>query len=146
MTVNGLRLPDAYVQVVTTGRLDRPTGAWPLRSGRDAFGHALATELHEVYGTADEIERRTAELPTGFEPNGVYGESLAEMAGPGAIPDIVDFRGVLCVGMSYDDAPFCLDYRAVAGEPRVIWWADVYWRVVAPDFAAFLTLFDLDTA
>ncbi len=63
--------------------------------------------------------------------------------GPGAIPDIVDFRGVVCFGMSGDGAPFCFDSRERGTEPRVIWWDDVYWRVVAPDFASFLPLFDL---
>ena len=145
MIVNGLRLPDSFVQAAESGLLRRGTTAWPLRSARDAFGQELETELHEVYDMPAEIARRTAELPTGFEPNGVYGESLPEMAGPGAIPDVVDFRGVLCFGASFDDAPFCFDYRGGA-EPSVIWWAGVYWRVVAPDFASFLSLFDVPEA
>ena len=114
-----------------------------MRSNCDAFGQFLETELGEVYDTPAKIERETAELPVGFEPKGGYGESRAELAGPGAIPDIVDFSGVLCIGMSGDGAPFCLDYRGAQTEPRVIWWDDVYWRVVAPDFASFLALFDL---
>ena len=67
-------------------------------------------------------------LPVGFEPNGAYGESLPEMAGPSAIPDIVDFDGVVCFGISGDGAPFCFDYRGSGAEPRIIWWDDVYWR------------------
>ena len=49
----------------------------------------------------------------------------------------------MCFGMSGDGAPFCFDSRERGTEPRVIWWDDVYWRVVAPDFASFLSLLDL---
>jgi len=146
MIVNNLRLPDAFLRVVGSGALKREVGSWQLRSSCDAFGQYLETEIAEVYDTATKIERETAELPIGFEPNEVYGESRSETAGPGAIPDIVDFDGVLCIGMSGDGAPFCLDYRGGEGEPCVIWWDDVYWRVVAPDFASFLSLFDLQYA
>ena len=144
MTVNGFRLPDSFLQAVLSCSLKREVGSWQLRSDRDDFGKPLETELAEVYDTTTVIERETAKLLVGFEPNGVYGESLAEFVGPGAIPDIVDFVGVVCFGMSGDGSPFCLDYRSREGEPRVIWWDDVYWRVVALDFASFLSLFDLE--
>ena len=146
MTVNGHRLPAAFLRALASGSLRWEVGPCPLRSGRDAFGLPLQTELAEVYDTPEAIGRATADLPVGFEPNGVYGASLPEMAGPGAIPDIVDFGGVVCFGVSGDDAPFCFDYRGGGAEPRVIWWNDVYWRVVAPDFASFLSLFDLPDA
>ena len=146
MTVNGHRLPASFVRAVMSGVLAWEVGPCPLRSGQDAFGRPLETELAEVYTTPEAIGRATAELPVGFEPNGVYGESLPEMAGPGAIPDVVDFAGVVCFGVAGDDAPFCFDYRPGGAEPRVIWWADAYWRVVAPDFARFLALFALPDA
>ena len=142
MTVNGLTLPETFRIASASGLLRRGVEAWRLIDNRDAFGREWETELHDVYDTAEEIERRTAELPTGFEPNGVYGASLPEMAGPGAIPDVVDFHGVLCFGASFDDAPFCFDYRGGA-DPSVIWWADGYWRLVAPDFGCFLSLFEI---
>ena len=61
-------------------------------------------ELVESMLGAGAIEQATSELPDGFEPNGVYGESLPEMAGPGAIPDIVDFGGIVCFGVAADVA------------------------------------------
>jgi hypothetical protein len=146
MTVNGHRLPASHARALESGALAWEVGSRPLRSDRDAFGQPLETELGQVYGTAAAIERATAELPAGFEPNGVYGESLPEMAGPGAIPDIVDFAGIVCFGAAGDGAPFCFDYRGGGAEPRVIWWDDVYWRAVAPDFTRFLALFVLPDA
>jgi len=146
MTINGFRLPDSFLQAVVSGSVRREVGSWPLRSDRDAFGQKLETELGQVYDTLADIKRETTELTNSFEPNGVYGDSLAEMAGPGAIPDIVDFRAVVCFGMSGDGAQFCFDFRGNGVEPRVIWWDDVYWRVVAPNFASFLCLFDLHNA
>jgi hypothetical protein len=146
MIVNGHQLPAAFLEAVASGSLRREVGSWRLQSERDAFGRPLETELAEVYDTPEAIARATADLPAGFEPNGVYGESLPEMAGPGAIPDIVDFGGALCFGISGEGAPFCFDYRAGGAKPCVIWWDDVYWRVVAPDFASFLSLFELPGA
>src|SRR5262249_48296221 len=102
------------------------------------------TELGEFYDTRERVDNETAELRVGFEADGFYGESLPDMAGPGAIPDILDFSKIVCFGISGDGAPFCLDYRESPESPRVIWWDDVYWRVVAPDFESFLELFDLD--
>ncbi len=142
MTVRGHQLPASFLRAVASGALEE-VGSWRLRSDCDAFGQPLETELAEVYDSPEAIEQETADLPAGFEPNGAYGESLPEMAGPGAIPDIVDFAGVVCFGMSGDGAPFCFDYRSGMGEPRVIWWDDVYWRMVAPDFASFLALFEV---
>ena len=146
MTVNGHQLPAAFLRAVASGVLRREVGSWRLRSNRDATGQPLETELAEVYETPEAIERETFRLPDGFEPNGVYGESLSEMSGPGAVPDIVDFARVLCFGMSGDGAPFCFDYRDEPGEPRVLWWDDMYWRVVAPDFASFLAMFEVPDA
>jgi hypothetical protein len=145
VTINGHRLPDAFVRAVASGSL-REVGSWRLRSDRDCFGQPLETEIAEVYSTSKTIKRETAELPDGFEPNDTYGESLPELAGPGAIPDIVDFSGVVCFGMSGDGAPFCFDFRDGGAEPKVIWWDDVYWRVIAPDFASFLRLFEVTDA
>ena len=146
MTTNGLLLPASFVEAVEVGFLKREVGSWQLRVNRDAFGHELETELGEVYDTLEEINEETARLPTGFEPNDYYGESLQQMAGPCAIPDIVDFSKVVCFGISGDGSPFCFDYRESSERPRVIWWDDVYWRVIAPDFENFLAMFALENA
>jgi hypothetical protein len=146
MKVNGHRLPDSFLTAVASGFLRRDVGSWQLRSNHDASGHPLETELGEIYYTLDSIKEETASLPDHFEPNGVYGESLPELAGLGAIPDIMVFEDVVCFGISGDGAPFCFDYRESGSEPKVIWWDDVYWRVVAPDFDSFLSLFNLQSA
>lgn len=87
-----------------------------------------------------------AELPKHFAPDGFYGEPSVEADAPGYIPDIVDFSKIVCFGISGDGAPFCFDFRDNESNPSVIWWDDVYWRRVAPDFASFLELFDISRA
>jgi hypothetical protein len=144
MTINGHQLPDAFLEAIRSGVLKREVGAWELRSECDAFGQPLETELAEVFDTADAIASATEELPEGFEANDAYGESLTETYGPSAIPDILDFSDIVCFGMAADGAPFCFDFRDAQLDPRVIWWDDVYWRVVAPNFAGFLALFDFE--
>ena len=114
-----------------------------MREELDAFGNRLETELGEFLGTEAAIEQATDALSGDFEPNGVYGEPRGGTKQPCGIPDTIDFSGVLCFGISGDDAPFCLDYRTHPASPRVIWWDDIYWRVVAPDFGSFLKLFEI---
>jgi hypothetical protein len=129
-------------QAMSNGRLRRERGSWPLREEQDAFGQRLETELGEFLETEAAIEQATDVLSRDFKAHDFYGEAHQE-AEPGGIPDIVDFAGILCFGSSGDGAPFCLDYRANPEHPRIIWWDDAYWRVVAPDFDTFLRLFEI---
>jgi hypothetical protein len=141
MKVGSLELPPELAKALQSGYLRRERGSWPLKQDRDAFGDHLETELGETYDLG-RIAVESAALPEHFQCDGVYGTSDPEFAGPGAIPDVTEFSQVLCFGHAGDGAPFCLDYRA--GFPAsVIWWDDVYWRRVAPDFSTFLDLFDI---
>ena len=143
MIVNGLTLPMRFVDAVKTRRFNRSRGSWQLREDCDSYGNRLEAELGEVYRTAKQIKVETDRLATHFQANGCYGESLADFAGPGAIPDILDFSQIICFGISGGGEPFCFDYRKSEEHPSVIWWDDVYWRKVSPDFDSFLELFDL---
>lgn len=134
-------LPKALLELVTRGWLARSQGSWQLRSARDGFGNPLETELSRLYSLA-EIAERSAALPAEFVEDGVYGSSSSDLAGPGAIPDVVDFADVVAFACSADGAPFCLDFRS-GTPPSIIWWDDVYWRRVAPTLESFLSLFDL---
>ena len=138
MIVNQLPLPRQFVEMVNSRKFRRSIGSWQLIEERDSYGNLLETELGEVYCTTQAIRKETNELPVHFQPDGYYAEPTEEMAGPGAIPDIVDFSRILKFGLSGDGAPFCFDYRD-SDKPSVIWWDDVYWRRVSPDF---VDLFD----
>ena len=145
MVINGLRLPDSFTRAIQAGKLWRAVGCWHLKADVDAYGCELETELGEVYHDEESLLRNTRSLPGDFQPDGYYGEPDNEyLAEPGFIPDVVDFSRVVCFGMSGDGAPFCFDFREDPERPSVIWWADVYWRRIAPDFEAFLRLLDLD--
>ena len=58
--------------------------------------------------------------------------------------DIVDFSQIVCFAIAGGGEPFCFDFRESPNPPSVIWWDDVFWRKVSPEFEAFLQLFDLD--
>ncbi len=107
------------------------------------YGNLLETKLGQVFDTPARIKEETDSLPVHFAPDGYYGESLPDMAGPGAIPDIVDFVEIVCFAIAGGGEPFCFDYRESSDQPSVTWWDDVYWRRVSPDFEAGLQLFDL---
>lgn len=144
MIVNGHELPLALVQAIQNRRLRRDRGSWPLLEEHDAYGNHFESELGEVFDTLSKLTDETNALPKGFKSDGCYGESNSELQGLGAIPDILDFKDIICFAMAADGSPFCLDYRDKPERPSVIWWDDVYWRRVAPDFESFLALFDFN--
>ncbi len=143
MEINGLKLPSSFVEILRKGALRRQIGSWNLRKEVDAYGNKLESELGEIYETEDALIRETNLLPKDFALE--YFVELSEWQNePGCVPDIIDFSKIVCFGMSGDGAPFCFDYRDNLEKPSVIWWADAYWRRVAPDFDSFVALFDLD--
>src|SRR5688572_4429467 len=141
MIIEGLRLPEAFVQAVRQGKLKREIGSWPLKEDVDAYGNPLETELGYVYEDEMTIAQETAELPQHFQPDGCYGTDECANE-PGFVRDITDFSNIVCFGIAGDGAPFCFDFREDRHEPSIIWWDDVYWRRIAPNFEAFLNLFD----
>jgi hypothetical protein len=146
MELNGLKLPHLFVEAIREGILRRDVGSWELRDDFDAYDNPLESELGEVYEAIETIARETEALPRDFTPDGYYGEPSEWEDAPGYIPDIVDFSKIVCFGISGDGAPFCFDFRGDEHNPSIVWWADAYWRRVAPDFASFLKLFDLGKA
>lgn len=146
MTINGMQLPPLFVECVKTGRLRRSVGSWQLKNDVDDYHNPLESELGQIFPDEVRILKETRALSNYFEKDGCYGEPVElnmSRDQPGFIPDIVDFDEIVCFGISADGSPFCFDYRENKEEPRVIWWDDIYWRRVAPDFAAFLELFDI---
>lgn len=143
MTVNGHRLPATLSHALASSRLRRAVGSWPLKVNRDSFGNELETELGEVFDTLDRIREETDALPVGFPADQIPDRWPREFIGPGAIRDIRDFSRIVCFAIAGGGEPFCLDYRDDPERPSVIWWDDCYWRKVAPDFDAFMDLFDL---
>jgi hypothetical protein len=143
MEINGLKLPDAFIQDVQENKFKREIGCWKLKEEFDAFGNHLETEIGKVYTDIDEINRETENLSKHYVPDGFYGdptESFSEE--PGFIPDITDFSKIVCFAMSFDAADFCFDFRDDINEPSVIWWDDVYWRRIASNYKEFIALFD----
>jgi hypothetical protein len=143
MQINDLKIPAALSEAIRSGHLLRTVGSWYLVDEFDAYGYHLETELGEVYSTPARIKEETDVLPEHFQPDGYYGESLPDLQGPGAIPDIIEFSKIICFAISGDGSSFCLDYRDTPDQPSVIWWDDVYWRRLAPDFDSFLSLFNI---
>jgi hypothetical protein len=143
MQIRGLVFPSQFVRFIQSGSLRRDQGSWPLRDGRDAYGNPCEAELGEVYKTIGTIQRESDLLPRHFPPEfaNFPDEFVSE---PRFIPYITDFGQILAFGIAGDGAPFCFDYRGATVEPSIIWWDDAFWRRIAPSFASFTTLFDLE--
>ena len=135
--VNRLRLPDAAVVAMQSGRWQVPADALLLRSvfGDEAFFPCF-------YG-AEQIEHENATWPQ-QATDGFLGRPDGDDP-PG---DIDPHRSVL-IGDLGPDYPFALDYRTAttpALEPRVIYLrgdVEPQWVTVAPSFAALLTALHL---
>ncbi len=144
MEVNGLNLPLAFTEAIRKGVFHKRVHYWFLRKDVDAYGNPLESGLGDVFTEEEAIIRETNELPKHFASDGYYGAPSEWQNAPGYIPDIVDFSKIICFGFSGDGAPFCFDYRDDINNPSVIWWADAYWRRIAPDYSRFIALFDSD--
>jgi hypothetical protein len=146
MIVKAFKLPEPFLRMAPHIPSNHLMG-WELKDYVDAYGNPFESELTEFYPDQVSILRATDELPKYFQPDGEYGEpgSPGEKE-PGFIPDVVDFSKILCFGVDGGDAPFCLDYRDDVENPSVIYWADAWWRRVAPDFASFIALYDVGAA
>lgn len=143
MQIRDMQIPRGLVQALADRMLRRDVGSWQLLSDKDCFGHHLETELGFVFPSREEIEAETTRLPESYLEEGISDDVEADLARPGGIAYIRDFSRIVCFAIAGDGAPFCLDYRDDPQAPTVIWWDDIYWRVVAPDFDSFIKLFDL---
>lgn len=145
MMINGLKLPNLFVHSIETNKFHREIGSWFLKEEIDAFGNHLETDIGYMYSTITEIENQTAELKIYFPSDADlvdYSEDYKNEKG--FIPYITEFSKVVEFGISGDGSPFCFDFRENLIEPSIIWWDDVYWRRIAPDFQSFIALFDFE--
>ena len=143
MGVNGLRLPDAFVRAVQEGRTAR---IWHLKHNRDAYGNRLYSSIGAIYRNETTIANETADVAEVRMNDEETLETLASEEDPyandpGFVPYITDFSKILCFGHAGDGAPFLFDFRDDPEWPSVLYWDDVYWRRIAPDFESFLDLF-----
>jgi hypothetical protein len=145
MFINGLKLPAKFIEALISGLLKRERGVWNLKENKDSYGNFLESELGDVFSSEEEFSKEFVKLPIGFEHTEYYGVDLANenKDSPGYIPDITDFSKIVCFAYSGDGSPFCFDYRENINEPSVIWWDDVYWRRISPNWESFISLFDL---
>ena len=91
MQINGLLIPERLDALLASGPSTRYSGSRPLRRAQDCCGNPLETELGQVFQTVDEMQRETEALARHYVADGIYGEDLDDLAGPGAIPDITHF-------------------------------------------------------
>lgn len=159
MTVNGLRLPDAFVALI-----DRPEPLthWVLKGGDQAWVYkggegglywiptsdADPDELcfsEYLFKSLAEIEEATNALPITFHVAEYTAEEIAEWDAeyahlPGFLPFISDFSRVVYFCEDGMAEALCFDYRQNSDEPSVIHWDD-HWRRFAPNFDYFISMF-----
>jgi hypothetical protein len=142
MVVKGLHLPESFVQFWQAIREGTLREAWVAKDRVDAYGHPWGAEV-EIY-----TDERTMEEATDSWAQTVQSWSDAEIQEgveanqhePGFVPYVVDFTKVLCIGNTPSGEDLCLDFRTDALEPSVIYWDDVFWRRLAPNFDSFFAL------
>jgi hypothetical protein len=163
MTVNGLKLPDAFVALI-----DRPKPlirwnakgdpeAWSYKGGEGGLYWVPIEDANSDDGLPDldlfssqaKIERETNRLPKTFHVADCLPEESAEWESrnahrPGFLPLITDYSKIVYFGDTDTGPAFCFDYRENADEPAVIQWYDGWasWRRFAPNFDYFMSLFE----
>jgi hypothetical protein len=146
MEINGLKLPASFVQDIQERKFQREFGVWELKQDFDAYGNKLETEIGDVYDNSESLVRETNSISKYFPPDAICDEHNEWENEPGFIPDINDFSQVVEFAVGGDGSPFCFDYRDDTNNPSIIWWADAYWRRIAPNYKTFIELFDFSKA
>jgi SMI1/KNR4 family protein SUKH-1 len=149
MVVNGLKLPDSFVEFRhrDNGRFD-----WTLKGDVDAYGRPCGLVFFP-YRTPEEIEWETSTLAEYFSPvwSPEYSpadeerrRARCEAELPGFLPDITDFSKIVWFGRTPTGCPVCFDFRENLQEPSIIYCPDMYslWRRVAPDFETLVALLE----
>ena len=164
MTVNGLKLPDAFVALI-----DQPEPpirwlakgdpeAWIYKGGEGGLYWVPTSDADsedglaslQLFGSLAEVQEETDRLPVTFHIAEYTPEEIAKVDARSAhrlgfLPFITDFSKIVHFGDDGTGAPNCFDYRENADEPGIIHWNDAYWRRFAPNFDAFISLFDDDS-
>jgi hypothetical protein len=140
MDVNGLKLPDAFVRLISQPDLSYQWN--PRENAHDASGRPLTTVLPlELYADLETIESNTAVLHQLFR-EGRF-PNLPPAAVPhGSLSGADDTSKIVWFGGTSSGEPFCFDYRHDATKPRVIYWDDGEWLVLADSFTDFMDLFE----
>jgi hypothetical protein len=146
MLVNDLPLPTSFVELVRSAGTPEH---WVLGEDVDAYGNVFDAELR-LHHDLETIERYTGVLPVHFEaqvsatPEERQGMDATSADEPGFIPCLFDFAKVVWFGNGHEDSPFCFDFRDNLQAPSIIYWDDVYWQRVAPNFDTFISLYKPD--
>jgi hypothetical protein len=162
MTANDLKLPEAFVALV-----DRPKplvywepkggpNAWMFKGGEGGLywvpkGDADSDDILPgliLPRSLAQIEEETNKLPVRYHLDDYTPEEIAKGDAedadlPGFIPFISDFSQIVVFGHNDMGEDYCFDYRENPDGPSIIHWNDSYWRRVAPNFDAFISLFEV---
>ena len=145
MEVNGNKLPNAFIEGINDNIFSREVGSWLLKEEVDSYGNQLETELGKVFDNLKKIMDETSNLNKDFTPDGVYGSESEWKKEPGFIDDITDFTKIVTFAIDGGGSPFCFDFRGSEESPKIIWWADCYWREISPNFEEFISLFEINS-
>lgn len=138
MVVKGFQLPAAFVQLVNEGGINASNYDQP--NPVDAYGNRWEAVL-ETYPSVSWIESENDHLESfAADPHDPPPGRPEDF--PGFIPYIDDFSQIVCFGSGGEGEPYCFDYRENPDQPSIIYWDDVYWRRVAPEFETLLALYE----
>lgn len=146
MTVNGFRLPNAYVELYEAIQRGEAPHMLELQGGMDAYGHPWTSFGLNLFTDQDVIAMQTRDMARKFREQGLLGHVAEARNEPGFIHDFDGVVNFLKFGKSNTGEPYCFDFGGDSAEPSVVTWSgsDFYWRRVAPNFEAFMALFAED--
>jgi hypothetical protein len=133
---------NSYMEFLRQYRKEDGSTPWRLTDRVDAFGRPLDTDIDFIPFDYEELRRLDRDaLERDYGP---------PKRGPLAPPDDTGFRDLtfvskfLQVGRSSSGVPFCVDYTWKSFDPGVLFYSESRrrWRMVAPDFDAFISLFE----
>jgi hypothetical protein len=142
MTVNGLRLPEAFVELIS--QPDLPYQWVPKKDAVDASGQPLNVLPLELYTDLETIDGRTAVLSRLYREENRFQGLPALAQEDDSAPDTADISKIVWFGGTSSGEPYCFDFRDDPTAPSVIYWDDGEWLRLASNFSDFMSLFACD--
>jgi SMI1/KNR4 family protein SUKH-1 len=148
MLVNGLKLPDAFLQL--SQAIERGgTHLFLPKEQVDAYGNPFGGDVALYLWTADQAAKGDTDcLAEVYGTDRLSPDEIEvlnddnDADDPGEIPYLSDFSKIVWLGQdSGNDDPFCFDFRENLQEPSIICYHSWYWRRVAPKFEEFIGLY-----
>jgi hypothetical protein len=139
MVVNGWKLPDSFLELCREMGKGAVTNMWrpkpEVAVDREGWPSDLSFAADPV-----KIQEETDYLAQTFRQGGL--RAPPEYATRPRFLKVTDVSKLVWFARQMSGEAFCFDFSEDLLKPRVVYWNDGNWELLAPDFEAFMNLYE----